>query len=389
MSNLKEKFDKWNSKYISKKSRFEKIVGKWRGERQKEGEKLLKDLDLYSQDIQNSLNKDLNLSEKSELKSKIKKFKKMYKTLNETTKPAWRQWLEALVVAGVAVFFLKNFLFAFYHVPTGSAEVNILVGDRVLGNNMAYRFGNKPKRGDYVMYKDQTFKYDKKNKLNYLWQKYIGFSIPLLGLSSGPDNITKRIIALPGDKLEGRVEDGKPVIYLNDKKLDEPYLNTYPLIGFDQTKGFIALEKVGPFKIPDFLKKKQDVGFYSYDPQKDYADQPFYHMNADQIVLKPGTLLPWLKIPQTPTHDQYGRIVDNFGPFIVPEGKCWGMGDNRRGSYDSRFWGFLDLDRIFGRASCVLYSIDSIEDFWLFEFIKHPIDFWKRVRWNRFFKKVK
>ena len=37
------------------------------------------------------------------------------------------------------------------------------------------------------------------------------------------------------------------------------------------------------------------------------------------------------------------------------------MGDNRDGSNDGRFWGYVDVNKVYGKALCVFYSIQPSE----------------------------
>ncbi|MFH1644627.1 MAG: signal peptidase I [bacterium] len=380
MNYLKIKFDWFYSNFQKRRKIFEEFIQKTSGKTQENAKNILISLENLGREINEIFSQSKQASMK-ELRQKIKKFKEFYKEINEIRKPAWRQWFEALIVVLPLIFVLRNFVFGLYHVPTGSAEYNILVGDRLWGNKVVYFF-NDVQRGDCVIFDNPEFFYDKSNPIKFFWQKYIGFGIPFLGLPNGPDNWVKRVVAIPGDTIEGRIEDGKTVIYRNGEKLKESYVNPYPLIRLIKTTGFFDFDfNLG---LLNFLRLNRKIVDYTYVPDIELSEQPFYFMTKNEIYRNPATWEPVFRKPYTPTYNEFGQNVDLFGPIKVPEGKYWVMGDSRKNSRDSRFWGFLDKSLVHGRASFIIYSLDSEEPIWLFELLKHPIDFWtKYLRWNR------
>lgn len=270
-------------------------------------------------------------------------------------KSYFQDLFESLIVIIPVVFLIKTFIFGLYQVPTGSMETTMLVGERFLADKFTPYFSN-PKRGEIISFNEPTHAYSD-NWLKNIYEQYISWNVV---------NFTKRVIGIPGDHVQGKIENGRPVIYLNGEKLDEPYLNKYPLLA---------------------RFKNGKIDHRSYDPDKSLQDQPFYRFTAVEIArAKKYTGDHNMLYPNTPALGHHGD-KDVYDVHLGPN-QYWMMGDNRQGSSDSRDWGSLDSSKVMfhGRIVFRIWSVDSDESWWIVDLLKHPIDFWSRVRFSRFFQ---
>lgn len=317
--------------------------------------------------------------------------------------------VKELVGLLIIVFLIRTFGFGLYQVPTGSMETTMLVGERFFADKLTILF-SKPTRGQIIAFNDPLFPYSN-NAVMRLFQEYFW----------GPSNWTKRVIGIPGDKVRGTIEDGKPVVYVNDQKLDEPYVNKYPLVALwsddpaklheqavQEVQQLIAAHRLDASQADAFVSYilSNYWMFRPYDPSLPLNKQTFNRISEDRVVRieKPtepipgltvtadGMILqePYMPIPGHETTPQHlgNSTWNGTDEFTIELGKdeYWLMGDNRRGSKDCRFFGPIKERLIHGKILFRIWSSDSSESWWIFDLIKHPIDFWKRMRWNRFFQ---
>jgi signal peptidase I len=86
------------------------------------------------------------------------------------------------------------------------------------------------------------------------------------------------------------------------------------------------------------------------------------------------------------------RDRDNWGPRVVPPGHLLVLGDNRDNSRDSRYWGFLPIDQVKGRALMVYWSYEASREEYHrtgWEWLRDTASAFSRTRWTRFFHVIR
>ncbi|MGW1894969.1 signal peptidase I [Streptomyces sp. NPDC002004] len=111
--------------------------------------------------------------------------------------PGGRITLGALLCL-LSLLVLSRFVMQPFEIPSGSMEPALRVGDRVLVNKVAYRFGAEPKRGDVVVFDGTGY--------------------------FGDADYVKRVVGIGGDHVV--CCDSKGRIRVNGNPVEEPYL--YP-----------------------------------------------------------------------------------------------------------------------------------------------------------------
>jgi signal peptidase I len=186
--------------------------------------------------------------------------------------------------------------FQYYKAPSQANEPNIAYKSHFFASNLV-----TPKRFDFVCYKAD---------------------LPQMGRYT----VVHRLCGLPGDTIEIRNGD----LFVNNQFADESFsvMHPYrmPFHEFNRVRDMREIddEEINQFT-PDSVELRLPTDFVR--DNKINARRKVLPQERDEFI---GELFS----------GNYNQ--DHFGPVIVPEGKFFFLGDNRHGSQDSRYLGFID-----------------------------------------------
>lgn len=210
--------------------------------------------------------------------------------------------LISIAAALFLVFFIRSSFYESYKIPSGSMIPTIFIGDHVFVNKFAYSF-NLP-FSEYFGKPIRLFR-----RAGPMRGDIVVFESP-----RNPEiNYIKRVMGLPGDTIR-----------IRDRKL---YINNVEMV-------------IEPAPAESAEKIFKDLR----DPKLDQSEMQIFQESL-------GDVAHWI------FHDRNNFVAESFGPYTVPEGRIFVMGDNRDFSDDSRFIGAIPIDRIRGRATWIWLSI--------------------------------
>ncbi len=188
----------------------------------------------------------------------------------EKKKPALPFWLELplLILAALLIaVVIKTFFFQAFWIPSSSMEDTLQINDRVMVNKLAYRLGDL-QRGHIVVFDDPRGAEAPQETIFEAARRNV---MEAIGLSVPRSEFIKRVIGLPGERLE--IVNNQ--VLIDGDPIDEPYLKAGSLM---PDFGPIIVPPGGMFVMGDNRNSSQDSRSFGAVPTNTVVGRAFVIM---------------------------------------------------------------------------------------------------------------
>lgn len=191
-------------------------------------------------------------------------------TTKEKVIAGLKETVETIVFVVVMVVIIRFFIGEIRWIPSASMRPTLIEGDRIFVERLS-RFYSTPKRGDVMVFypPSEDIKTDA-----------LSIAARLTGFFCKDVAYIKRVIGVPGDKLEVReFVNGKFKIFINDKAIDEPYImsdDDYISCNDEMFCGPMKIPAGQYFMMGDNRGNSQDSRFWGFLPKERFIGKAVF-----------------------------------------------------------------------------------------------------------------
>jgi signal peptidase I len=317
-----------------------------------------------------------------------------------------REWIDALIFAGIVALVIRTFFFGAYRIPTPSMEKTLMTGDFLVVSKLAYgprtpmTLGlpffdvylpgvelpwfrlpgySEVERNDVVVFNYPIDIAPISRKTNYIKR--------CVGISGDTLSVRDKILFVNGDtakytsgmqmnyqvRVKERMRLSRSKVDAAGAQLVTPQSSSTYIVNAtreaaNRIQEWSEVDTMKLFVLPEQFNEfaRRDFHFSRHFNNHDHMPPVVVPFKGQKLTLTDENWPMYRNIvvryEDNKVKRENGRFIINgeqTDTYTIKKNYYFMMGDNRDDSEDSRFWGFVPDDHIVGRASMVYFSWDQ------------------------------